>query len=263
MADYDKLIAEHYDGVADKTGLDSASTMADETIRGIETDCIRAFVRHSVGDAGRVADLGCGNGYTLSVLQEAFPSLDLFGLEYTTSLYNLARSRFEGTETTLVQGDIREEISGGPFDAAYCQRVLINLLDAKDQANGLRRVVDAVKPGGSVLFIEAFESTMAMLNEAREELSLDPIAPAHHNLYLKDDFFEEDDRLEPTSPEDFGFGRHQLSTHYFVSRVFFPWATMGKPLKRNAHFMKFFTQALPAGVGTFAPLQFRCFRRRS
>ena len=69
---YDEAIRKHYDHVGDEYGLSPQSTMADDITRQIETNPILPF-RFIPAPNGRVADVGCGNGYTLSRLAERFP----------------------------------------------------------------------------------------------------------------------------------------------------------------------------------------------
>ena len=63
---YDEAVRRHYDHVGDEYGLSPQSTMADDISRQIETNAILTFVS-SAAPHGRVADVVCCNGYTLSL----------------------------------------------------------------------------------------------------------------------------------------------------------------------------------------------------
>ncbi len=263
MSDYDQTIKEHYASVAEQAGLSATSTMADRLIRKHETDAIAQFVELTTSAGDRVGDFGCGNGYTLEVLAERSTGREYAGIEYTPELLELAKSRFADADDVRVgPGDIREEGFHGdePFDAVYCQRVLINLLDEADQKKALDNVVAAVKPGGYVLFIECFIEPLDDLNEARDEFEMDPIPPAHHNRYLERGFFERED-LEPFQDSDWEYPPNYLSTHYFVSRALEPGLTRWRDFKRNSKLQRFLSMAFPPAVGDFAPLQIHAFRR--
>ena len=54
--------------------------------------------------------------------------------------------------------DIRKLKSKNKFDLIICQRVLINLLNKNDQKKALRNLIEIVKTGGTLLFIETFKS---------------------------------------------------------------------------------------------------------
>jgi SAM-dependent methyltransferase len=274
--DYDQSIARHYQHVADSCGLDSTSTMADVMTRERETHAIVRFVeralaaRRAAGAEGpaTVLEVGCGNGYTLSVLAARWPTERFVGVEPSQGLRALAASRFpDAGRVTIRAGDIRDGAFGGDHaaDLLICQRVLINLLDVNDQHAALRNIVHAVRgpeagrPGGSLLFIEAHASPLARLNEARAEFGLPPIAPAEHNLYLADDFFDIP-QLRPL-PGDGPLASNMLSTHYFVARVLHPLALGDRAFKRNSEFVRFFSSALPPDVGDYSPLKLHMFEK--
>lgn len=270
---YDSDIRKHYDAVAAAEGMSATSTMADEIIRDRETDAILKFVAAGVRDLGasqsgrrlRIVDVGCGNGYTLSRLAETFPRQDLVGFEFTESLRAHAleqTGRFANVDVR--PGDIRDpalaEADG--FDLLICQRVLINLLDPADQRAARDNLLRVVKPGGRLIFIEAFEAGLGRLNEARAEFGIDPLPPAHHNLYLPDDFFSVEG-IGPLPGASGATDMHTLSTHYYVTRVFHEafLKTTGTAFKRNSHFVKFFSQALPEGIGEYSPLRIVCLEK--
>jgi len=265
---YDDTIAEHYRKVADSEGLSAASTMLDEVIRARETAAVETFVTWVAGELGRdvgFVDVGCGNGFTLEVLAAGFPLHTFTGFELTPELLALARERLTKLENAEVHaGDIRdpEFTRGRRFDVLLSQRVLINLLDPDDQRAALDHLVSCVHPGGFLLFIEAFSSPMVHLNAAREELDLEPITPAHHNLYLGDDFFEHPG-IAGVPGELWGVPENDISTHYYVSRVLAPWSRQGKPFKRNSEFQRFFSAALPPAIGDYSPLRIVAFRREA
>ncbi len=265
--DYDDLIQEHYRKVAEKHGLSSASTMEDNYMRTRETEAIIRFVHHCLetrftGQQITIMDIGCGNGYTLEVLAKHFPGHHFVGIEKTDELRSLAAARFEGQPAVrILPGDIRQPgfQQGIQADILICQRVFINLLDPQDQIRARENVASALRQpqtdrsGALALFIEGFTEPLVRLNIAREELGLEPIAPAYHNLYMPEGFFETahlaaytHDRLLPAN---------FLSTHYYLTRVLFPYHTQGKPLKRNSEFVSFFTQALPECVGDYSPVK--------
>ncbi len=259
----DSIIREHYANVARKAGLSSSSTMEDALIRKHETEAITHFVDLTTKGSGSLADVGCGNGYTLGVLAARHPGLALSGYEYTTELLALTRERFEaGPDVRLHAADVREAdfCKGEQFDVVIVQRVLINLLDRASQRDALDNIVSAIRPGGHVLFLECFEEPYADLNEARAELELEPIGPAYHNLCLNEGFFDRPE-LEPFEHPEWHYAPNHLSTHYFVSRAFEPGLTRGRPFKRNSQVQRFFSMALPPAVGNFAPLLILPFRR--
>lgn len=275
---YDPAIRAHYDEVATNCGAAPSSTMADETIRAKETQTIIRFVsqvlarwetefRDSSGYAARpggsanvtMVDVGCGNGYTLGRLRTALPALRLLGVEQNEKLRMLARQSVQ-----CLAGDVRDlgtiEIEPETVDILLCQRVLINLLDRTDQQRALENLIRLTKPGGALLFIETFASGHEALDAARAEFDLPPIPPAVHNLPLTDDFFDVPG-LVPWPHSD--LDEHMLSTHYFVSRVLHDvaLASTGAAFRQNSHFVRFFSAALPDGIGRYSPLHVKAMMR--
>lgn len=276
---YDKTIEQHYQKVAEDCGLSSTSTMADEITRQYETEAILQFVSASLRTLqtespkrkATIMDIGCGNGYSLNKIIERYPEQRFVGIEKSDDLRALASSRFEGNDNVIIlEGDIRDPhfAEADSVDILICQRVLINLLDLEDQRCALNNIVEVVispatsQSGGTLLFIEAFSSFLAKLNKARAEFDLSPIPPAHHNLYLPDDFFDTP-RLRPFLTDDFLIPPNFLSTHYFVTRVLYPIFNKNKPLKRNTEFVRFFSAALKENVGDYSPLRLHIFKKET
>lgn len=262
--EYDSAILEHYAREAAEHGDCPTSTMADEITRAKETtailDSVWTFLpQHGAGPV-HIVDVGCGNGYTLNVLAQksaAMPQRQCryTGLEFTPELREIA-SRNARPEVTILPGDVRKPLQCEPADVLVCQRVLINLLDPADQRRALGNIVAALKPGGLLIAIEAFASGLERLNEARAEFGLAPIPQAHHNLYLPDDFF--DHPMLHKWGEMYRSPRNFLSTHYFVTRVLhdIALAATGSQFRRNSHFARFFSEALPDNIGDYSPLRF-------
>jgi SAM-dependent methyltransferase len=274
---YDSIIEKHYQDVADEHGLSPASTMADEITRQTETDaivwfvgeCIRKRNAEGISAPATILDVGCGNGFTLQVLLNRFNQQKFVGVEKSKSLRALAESRFVGIENVEIRsGDIREKsfLAQGSIDILVCQRVIINLLDREDQLLALNNIVRVVASpstlhsGGYILFIEAFETPLNNLNNARSEFDLPPIPPPYHNLNLPDGFFERADLKPFVTDGDFP-PQNFLSTHYYVSRVLYPFYNQNKPLKRNSEFVRFFSKALIPFVGDYSQIRLYMFEK--
>ena len=260
---YEAHIQAHYKAQAELSGLGKQSTMHDDFIRDSEVRFIVGEVRRILarcGAGGSVLDLGCGNGYLLSVLEAEFPGVRFHGLEYTPELFALAQSR--GLQrTTLRQGDCREEnFPASSFDVVVTERVLINLLDRGHQLGAAKRIAETLRPGGAYVMVECFDEPQANLNAARAELCLPPIPPAHHNLYLDEEFCRAMAAFGLVEKEG-QLPRNQLSTHYFNARVLHELLLPKGGQIRNTHFVKFFDEALPPDVGNYAAVLFRLFEK--
>ena len=283
---YDEPVREHYDHVAEVNGLSPASTMADEIVREKETKAILEFVERVAQElwydgiydgtvaerpqeqyGAHIVDVGCGNGYTLNRLATHLHSFSYTGVEFNNKLLELATQQVRGmSNARVIAGDLRErnsiELADATADVVICQRVLINLLESGDQRLALDNIISLVRPGGYLLFIEAFQQGLANLNDARCQFGLIPIEAAIHNCYLPEGFFNHE--LLSTvsgpgvSPENL------LSTHYYVSRVLHDVLQKAVALtgvERNSHFVRFLSSALPHGIGNYSPIQIHFFRK--
>ena len=182
----------------------------------------------------------------------------------------LARKRFEGVKNIQIkEGDIRESgfLAKVEADIVISQRVIINLLDKRDQKQALNNLVKLLKRpnwrmgGGWLCLLESFIAPLINLNKAREEFNLDPIRPAYHNLYLEEDIFYDLPIRQCTEidipPSNF------LSVHYYISRVLHAFLCRYNKInyKRNSEFVKFLTFALRENIGDYSPLKFYVFER--
>jgi SAM-dependent methyltransferase len=275
LADYDEKVLSHYKNVAGNDGASPASTMADTRTRQLETELITGFVERAIKALARqkaaktpvLFDIGCGNGYTLSVLAGRKTPAALHGFEYSPDLRKIASERDFGSPDAVAihPADIRDpQWSGGEkADIAYTQRVVINLMSVTDQVNAMNNIIASVNTGGYVLFIEAFDAALANLNAARGEFGFPDIPPAHHNLLLADDFFKQFKQLKPLSPASGGVHQNFLSTHYFAARVLHPLALRDMPFRHNSLFVQFMSGALAQNVGDFSPIRAYAFQKTS
>lgn len=244
----------HYKQIAEAYGLSSMSTMLDEYTRAKETEAIVDFVGMFPAHSS-VLDVGCGNGYTLSVLYEKYPKNVYFGIDDEPELTKLAVSRFRGYDpVSILIGDLNYEFDI-QVDILICQRVLINFLPF-DQPKILKNIIAMVKPGGHLLFIEGFNRPLSRLNTARAEFGLKPLTSPEYNYYLPDDFFNVPE-IEPYIRE-WSMPSNFLSTHYYVSRVLDP--AFKKEFIRNNEFVKFMSDAL-INIGDYSPLKLYLFTK--
>lgn len=261
----DELICEHYRAQAEKDGSSPLSTISDQIIRDKEVELIKNFVslaqEKKSGDKLMILDAGCGNGYTLTVLSENNSSNQLFGLEFTRELLAIAQNR-NIPGCVLDHGDVRDTpYQDSFFDLVYTERCLINILDYEQQKKALKEIARILKPNGYYLMIECFTDGLENNNKARQELGLNEIESAYHNLYFdKNKVFDEiRDVFRVVEPAEFegdtasgSLQSNFLSSHYFVARVLHPLVTKGEWI-RNTEFVKFFSFLPP--VGNYAPIQ--------
>lgn len=259
----DELILNHYKKVASNFGDSPNSTMADPYIREME---IKFFIgeisriKKNNPSIKKVLDLGCGNAHLLSVLQETFPELSFYGLEFTPELLEIALNR-SLPSVIIKQGDAREADSfTETFDIIITERVIINILTWEGQEKALRNISHWLNPNGHYLMVESFRESWEELNKGRKEMSLEEIPVSYQNRYLNERVIPilKDLHLEEIKGE---IPLNYLSTHFYLSRIVHVMLKPDGGRGKNSRFVRFFDDALPPAVGNYSPILFRVFKK--
>ena len=103
--------------------------------------------RHFPG-AGSLLELGCGTGFVLAALREAFPSWRLVGSELYEEGLAVARARLSGVE--LVQADARALPFRDEFDVVGAFDVLEHV---QEDGEVLREMHAAARRGGGIVVL--------------------------------------------------------------------------------------------------------------
>ena len=237
---YDKIIKEHYDKVATTQKMSNLSTMQDKKIRKIETDFILEEIKNIKKRNISILDVGCGNGSTLLKISKNYKKNNLYGFEQNKLLASLAKKQLKSKAMIFIK-DIRKLESKKKFDLLICQRVLINILNLSDQKKALKNLINLVKKGGVLLFIETFNSGIKELNNVRKKFGLNCLGPSHHNKPLTENFFNNRKLKSILVTKNY-----ELSSHYIVARVMHPFYLSFKKekFKHNSGFVRFFSNLI-------------------
>jgi ubiquinone/menaquinone biosynthesis C-methylase UbiE len=126
----------------------------------LQARCLEGLTRRLIRECGiergmRVLDLGCGAGDVALLVAEAVgPSGAVVGVDREQRAVALSRRRAAEAgydHVAFATADDEGLSEYEPFDAAVGRFVLIH---QKDPAATVRRVADAVRPGGIVAFLE-------------------------------------------------------------------------------------------------------------
>ena len=118
-------------------------------------------VTSSLAPCNRVLEIGCGTGNVLRVLEKAYPTSRVVGLELWFDGLRHARKR---SRAALVQGDIRHSPFGTQFDLLGMFDVLEHL--PEDQET-LQLAHELLRPGGNLLVtVPAHQSLWSYSDEA-------------------------------------------------------------------------------------------------
>ena len=138
---YKEIVDQHYTKEAKNTGLSKLSTMRDLFIRNLETESILKILDKHKNNKVSILDAGCGNGYTLSLVSKKFKNFKLTGFEKNKELFRLSIKR-KSRKITFYNMDIlslnKDFIK--KFNIIIVQRVLINLLNKKDEIKALKNL---------------------------------------------------------------------------------------------------------------------------
>lgn len=254
---YKVLVKNHYRKQAREHKTALTSTMADHTTRRLEIKNLAALLR----DGDKCLEIGCGNG-AASIEISKTRKLDLSCFDFSADFIKLAKSQ----PTKGIKGKIKFELGDvlnlkikNTFDAVFTERCIINLMEWNDQKLALMNMANALKKGGRLILLEAFSDGLEILNKTRQEVGLDAIPPAYHNLHLKKE-------LVIPHLENYGLRfikeNNFLSSHYFGSRVLYPVLAKAAKLDiaRNSLFDQFFAQLPP--LGNYAHIKILVFQKK-
>jgi protein-L-isoaspartate O-methyltransferase len=110
------------------------STAAAERLRilaGVFEPSSRQLLESLTGHTLRkIADLGCGPGYTTRLLAQVFPNAHVCGIDNSEAFVSLAR-QLPTPRVEYAVGDVTQPLTGGPFDLVYCRYLVTHLANAR------------------------------------------------------------------------------------------------------------------------------------
>lgn len=249
--DIEKLYQEE----AQRHGAAGTSTIQDIRTRKLEVDALCRYLE----DGLEVLEVGCGNGYVAEQIIDTF-NLNLQSFDFSSDMIDVAKARqlsgHKGS-VSFSQGDVLTFAPDSQFDVVFSERCIQNLETWEQQQAALSNITDWLKPGGRYVMLESFWSGLNNLNEARDELGLEPIPESWHNRY----FVEEDVLAHMTS-----LGMNCLASDcflsgfYFGSRVLLPALLPdGKQAKSGSRLNDYFCNLPPSG--DFSPMKILHFEK--
>jgi ubiquinone/menaquinone biosynthesis C-methylase UbiE len=230
---------------------DPYATSRDVNLRELE---IAAFARYL--PAGRVLDLGCGNGYTLLALGSNRPDCEMVGVDFAERLIEgahlLADRMRPAASVRFVHADAIEYVRSLPaasVDAVLTERFLLNLPDVASQRAVIGDIFRVLAPGGRLLMCEGSMEGFRGLNEVRVRAGLDAVEETSADNASAIRF--EDAEME-TYCRSLGFAlvdKVGFRDYFLMSRVLHPLLVAPQPPRFTARI-----NALARHIQTHVPL---------
>jgi len=144
---------------APRVYAEMSAEQRDRYYQGLHTEALEAgralAARQEFARYRRVVDVGGGSGGVAVALAQAWPdlSLTILDLPATTPIAqrNVEKGGLED-KITVLGADILRDSLGGPYDAAVLRGVVV-VLSSEDARRLLRRVNDALAPGGAIYIV--------------------------------------------------------------------------------------------------------------
>jgi len=150
----------------------------------LEFELISGYIK----DGFQVLDVGCANGFA-AIAHAKKNKINLTGIDFAAEMikYALENKKSQNIDNvSFIEGDITKiEFENNSFDIVYTTRVLINLPNWELQKKGILECIRVTKPGGLVIFLEAFYEPLVKLNALRLIAGLDPLEEHDFNRYIK------------------------------------------------------------------------------
>jgi len=185
-------IREYWENQAKKHKGSHEASWGDNFMIDLEIETIG---RH-IADGDSVLDVGCGNGFSTFRQLAAHRVKSIIGVDYAAQMISQAKAtkaeRNLDDRVSFEQGDVRSlRFGDDTFDVVYTTRVIINLPTWEEQQGAIDECLRVVRPGGRIIFSEAFWEPLALLNAVRALGRLAPLIEHDFNRYLKKQKLEE------------------------------------------------------------------------
>lgn len=146
-------------------------------------------ISQHVTEGTRVLDAGCANGHATVQLLDKKPA-EIVGIDFAPAMIEAANRRKAAlpgdAPISFEVGDITNlHFRDASFDLVFTTRVLINLLTWQEQVRGIEECIRVTRPGGRIVFSEAFWEPLVRLNSLRALVQLPPLEEHDFNRYLK------------------------------------------------------------------------------
>lgn len=138
------------------------------------SEAIMAIARELPLDHPRILDLGCGTGFTTKSLSTLGVAE---GIDLSSTAIDIAKAEYPGI--SFRAGDLYDlTLSDEPLDLVVCQEVIPHV---SDQPRLVKKIADALKPGGYLIMTAANKFVMVRLKGGDGgPIGCGPLDPEEH-----------------------------------------------------------------------------------
>ncbi len=180
------FIYNFWENQAAKFGTSHEASWGDAYAIDLEMNNIASHI----SEGKSVLDVGCANGFALIKHAKDFKLAQSVGVDFSPKMIEMANESLAREKNNynihFKTGDVRGlDFQDNTFDIVYTTRVLINLPNWQEQIQGISECIRVAKPGGTIIFSEAFWEPLVKLNALRTILGLPSLVEHDFNRYLK------------------------------------------------------------------------------
>ena len=260
-------IKDYWDERARQYSDNPAATTDDIYLRELEIfTIIQTLKEIRLPVQGNLLDVGCGDGYSLLTVAEAFEYVSFWAIDYSEDMIGLALRRLESrpelkSRVQMMVGDVmvlRRVCRHTLFDVVLSDRCLINLDSFENQSEAIAQIANHTRPGGYFIAIENFTEGHENMNAARRQMGLPEIPVRWHNLYFQEEPFIQcvERFFQDILLKDFS------SSYYFATRVIYSaMCQMKGEIPDYLHEIHRLAVRLP-WFGKFSPIRMAVMQRK-
>lgn len=162
-----------------RSEVDAAKVNIDDTV---QRDLELKFVFRNLDPGARLLEVGCGNGYVTQQLRQRVAFVDAF--DFAENMIERGKKLYGETNNRFFHDSVLDpENAQGPYDAAVCIRVLINLRDLSEQERAVQNIAGLLKPGGKLILMEGYREGFDHISSFRTSVGMPALKPASINYY--------------------------------------------------------------------------------
>jgi len=166
---------------------DDVESMYDKNLMKLEVELIKKNIK----PGSKILDAGCGEGESTKIYS-GIPNTTIYAVDFSETRLKKAKQNLRGINNIIFKNIdfLKNYKIDSDFDCIISQRFLINILDWKQQKKVIKKLVNNLKSGGTLILLEGSKNGTDELNKLRGFFGLSDIPVKWHNLFFDDNKLE-------------------------------------------------------------------------